>query len=86
MHTLLQDVITVSHVDMAEQVFRKFVFNFEKLYGATNVSFNVHLLLHLAASVRKWGPLWATSTSPFESFMGLCLSFSWEQHMWQLKS
>lgn len=62
-------------MDLAEQALRKFVRNFEKLYGATNVSFNVHLLMHLAASVRNWGPLWTTSTFPFESFNGTLLKF-----------
>lgn len=74
-HTLLQDAIKVTHVDIAEQALRKFVHNFEKLYGARNVSFNVHLLMHLAASVHNWGPLWATSTFPFESFNGTLLNF-----------
>ena len=73
--TLLQDAIKVRHVDVAEQALRKFVLNFEKLYGAANASFNVHLLMHLAASVRNWGPLWATSTFPFESFNGTLLRF-----------
>lgn len=49
--------------------------NFKKLYGATNVYFNVHLLMHLAASVRNRGPLWATSTFPIESFNGTLLKF-----------
>ena len=75
MHTFLQDSIKVSNVDVAEQALRKFVMNFEKLYGAANASFNVHLLMHLAASVRNWGPLWATSTFPFESFNGTLLKF-----------
>lgn len=44
------------HVGLAEQFLRKFVLNFEKRYGA-NASFNVHLLLHLAAGVRNWGPM-----------------------------
>lgn len=60
---------------MAEQALGKFVLNFEKLYGATNASFNAHLLIHVAASVRNWGPLWATSTFPFESFNGTLLRF-----------
>lgn len=48
--------------------------SFEKLY---NISFSVHLLIHLAASVhnRGGGPLWATSTFPFESFNGIWLKF-----------
>jgi len=75
MHTLLHDAIKANHVDMAERALRKFVRNFEKLYGAKNVSFNVHLLMHLATSVRNWGPLWATSTFPFESINGTLLKF-----------
>ncbi|KAK0141862.1 hypothetical protein N1851_020460 [Merluccius polli] len=71
----LPDAIKVRHVDVAEQALRKFVLNFEKLYGAANASFNVHLLMHLAAGVRNWGPLWATSTFPFESFNGTLLKF-----------
>lgn len=31
--------------------------------------------MHLAASVRDWGPLWATSTFPYESFNGRLLKF-----------
>lgn len=75
MQILIQDAIKVSDVDVAERALRKFVFDFERLYGAANVSFNVHLMAHLAASVRNWGPLWATSTFPFESFNGTLLKF-----------
>lgn len=75
MHILLQDVIKVCDIDMAEQALHKFVLDFERLYGPVNVSFNVHLLIHLTTSVRNWGPLWATSTFPFESFNGTLLRF-----------
>lgn len=34
------------------------------------MSFNVHLLLHLAKSVRDWGPLWGHSAFAFESGYG----------------
>ncbi len=63
-------------MDTADQALSKFVQNLEKLYGATNVYFNVHLLMHLAASVHNWGPLWATSTFIFKSFNGTLLRFS----------
>lgn len=75
MHTLLRDAISLNHINMAEQALRKFVFHFKRLYGATNVSFKVHLLMHLTASVRNWEPLGATSTFPFESFNGTLLTF-----------
>jgi len=45
----------------------KFVALFEVLYGAESMRFNVHMLLHVVQSVRMSGPLWATSTFPFES-------------------
>lgn len=31
------------------------------------MTYNIHLLLHLAESVRNWGPLWAHATYCFES-------------------
>ena len=70
---------------MAEQALHKLMFNFEKLYGAASVSFSVHLLMHMAESVRNWGPLWATSTFPFESFNGTLLRF-FNGHLHELMS
>lgn len=72
---LLQERIREGDVAIAEQALKKFVREFEGLYGTANVSFNVHLLTHLAASVRNWGPLWATSTFSFESFNGTLLKY-----------
>ncbi|XP_043469590.1 uncharacterized protein LOC122503198 [Leptopilina heterotoma] len=37
------------------------------------MTFNVHLLLHLAESVYNWGPLWAHSAFAFESGNGQLL-------------
>lgn len=45
------------------------------LYGEENCSFNIHLLTHLASSVRWWGPLWATSAFVFEDANGRLLNF-----------
>lgn len=36
------------------------------------MTFNIHSLLHVVQSVRKSGPLWATSTFPFENGIYLC--------------
>lgn len=77
MHTLLHDAIKGNHVNMAERALRKFVRDFEKLYGAANVSFNVHLLMHLSASVRNWGHPHFHSNHLMEH----CLNFSMEQRM-----
>ncbi|KAK0144391.1 hypothetical protein N1851_017239 [Merluccius polli] len=72
---LLQERIRDAEVVIAEQALNKFVREFQGLYGTANVSFNVHLMTHLAASVRNWGPLWATSTFSFESFNGTLLTY-----------
>lgn len=75
LHILLQQQFKRCEVSVAEIALKKFVIQFEVLYGIKNVSFNVHLLTHLADSVKNWGPLWATSTFSFESFNGTLLKF-----------
>lgn len=46
---------------------RKFVFDVQEIYSIKEMTFNVHLLLHMAKSVLNWGPLWTHSAFPFES-------------------
>lgn len=75
MHILLGEKVKRCDIEVAERALKKFSLQFEKLYGAANMTVNVHLLTHLAASVRNWGPLWATSTFTFESFNGTLLQY-----------
>lgn len=75
MHILLGEKVKRCDIDVAERALRKFTLQFEKLYGAANMTFNVHLLTHITTSVRNWGPLWATSTFSFESFNGTLLKY-----------
>ncbi|XP_062568275.1 uncharacterized protein LOC134230464 [Saccostrea cucullata] len=65
-YTLLQSSVTLREIDLAERALRKFVFQVQTLYGVEHMSFNVHQLLHVAQSVRNWGPIWGISTFPFE--------------------
>lgn len=74
-YTLLQENIQIVDINNAEKALKKFVMEFEKLYGRENMTFNLHLMTHISASVRNWGPLWATSTFSFESFNGTLLKF-----------
>lgn len=74
-YTLLQEKIQMVDIDNAEKALKKFVMEFQKLYGKENMTFNVHLMTHISASVRNWGPLWATSTFSFESFNGTLLKY-----------
>ena len=63
---LMSRTITTDDLKTAGLCLYKFVYDFGELYGQENVSFNVHLLTHLTDSVRKQGPLWATSAFVFE--------------------
>lgn len=68
--TLLQINITEDELRKCEDDLRKFVQDFQVLYGQNNVTHNVHLMLHVVDGVRNLGPLWAQSTFGFESFNG----------------
>ena len=57
-------------MDWADQLLHKFVVRSEALYSKIPMTFNMHLLLHLAKSVYYWGPLWAHSAFTFESGNG----------------
>lgn len=66
-HMFLQASITQDDLDIAHDYLVCFVKNMEVLYGAENVIFNCHQLIHLHDSVLNWGPLWATSAFSFEN-------------------
>lgn len=74
-YTLLQDQIKTSSILMSELALKKFVIEFQRLYGKCHMTFNVHLLTHITQSMKHWGPLWATSTFVFESNMGTLLKY-----------
>lgn len=69
MFLLCKDIITTAGLQKGERLV-DFVKQFETLYGNINVSFNVHLCLHLPESVRNWQPLWAHSGYISESYNG----------------
>ncbi|XP_046396470.1 uncharacterized protein LOC124163543 isoform X1 [Ischnura elegans] len=68
--TLLKDKVTDDEIDGAEETLSKFVLQANQLYGEYEMTYNMHQLLHIAESVRRWGPLWAHTAFPFESFLG----------------
>ena len=68
---LLQDNISKKNLEEAETLLSLFVKDIEKLYLDRYLTYNIHQLLHLGLSVRRWGPLWATSTFFFEHHNGL---------------
>lgn len=69
-HTLLQCKISASDLDNATWYLVKYVTDFQNLYGPQNMTFNVHLLLHLGKTVLMYGPLWCYSAFSWESGNG----------------
>lgn len=52
-----------------------FADSFQDLYGQENVTMNIHLLRHMANSVRQLGPLWSQSAFGFETNNGVLIRF-----------
>lgn len=74
-YTLLQPSISNDELNITEEKLKRFVREFEEYYGIIHMTMNVHSLLHLVNCVRNYGPLWAFSMFPFESFNGTLKSF-----------
>lgn len=74
-YVLLQPSISDNELNECERKIKKFVYQYEKYYGKTNMTMNVHCLLHLVQCVRDFGPLWTFSMFSFESYNGLLKSF-----------
>lgn len=70
-YTLLKKEIKFEEIDDAEKKLNLFANDFEQIYGQQNVTMNIHLLRHIANSVRLHGPLWAQSAFGFESNNGI---------------
>lgn len=66
-HTLLQSTISENDFKKCEIDLFQFVGECQFYYGKSVMTFNIHSALHLCHSVLQSGPLWATSTFPYES-------------------
>lgn len=71
MYMLLKEQISESMIEEAERRLNQFADEYEILYGQKNVTFNLHLLRHLASNVRYLGPLWSQSAYAFEASNGI---------------
>lgn len=72
---LLQESVTNSDLELANQKLTKFLLNFQNLYGEKNMNYNIHLLSHISNCVRNCGPLWAHSNFCFENNNGVLLKY-----------
>lgn len=67
-YMLLKTNITNEDLELASKKLDEFVNNFEKLYGKSKMTLNVHLLTHLVECVKHLGPLWSFSMFCFEDY------------------
>jgi len=67
---LLSPKVTNMEIKHAQRCFLKFVVQFADLYGTENLSYNVHLLLHLGDSTKIYGCLQNTSAFIYEDACG----------------
>ncbi|KAM7313196.1 hypothetical protein ISCGN_003078 [Ixodes scapularis] len=70
---LLKEAVTEQDVHASEGLLTEFVRKCALLYKEPAATFNVHILLHLPKSVQMLGPLWGTSTFPYENKIGSIL-------------
>ncbi|XP_064461761.1 uncharacterized protein LOC135371716 isoform X1 [Ornithodoros turicata] len=73
-HIPLRENISDLDITHADELLREFVGRCIPLYGEAFMTFNVHALLHLAASVAYLGPLWAHSAFVFEGGNGMLVN------------
>lgn len=69
-YILSKQELTINEIHYADRLFHEFVGRVELLYTKVSMTFNVHLLLHLAQTVLDWGPLWCHDAYSFESGNG----------------
>lgn len=72
-YMLLQANITQEDISLANDRLNKFADEYQDLYHEHNVTINLHLLRHIASSVRQIGPLWTQSSFAFETYNGVLI-------------
>ncbi|XP_044584105.1 uncharacterized protein LOC123264730 isoform X2 [Cotesia glomerata] len=64
-HIFNNDSISRTDLEHAENLIEQYVTQFEELFGLDQMSFNIHLLTHLARTVKNLGPMWVHNASIF---------------------
>lgn len=65
----MKDEISRADINKMESLFVEFVVRTEQLYGKSEMTSNVHQLLHHAKAVKMLGPAWSRSAFVFEGNM-----------------
>ena len=69
---LTQDFLDNDDIINSKLLINQFVNDFNRLYGTTNLSFNLHSHLHLPDQMKMYGPLNKLSCFPFEGVFKIC--------------
>lgn len=67
MYTLLTATASDEDSDQCKLDLLTFVVDYAKNYGDDKITYNIHIILHIIASVCKVGPIFCNSAFPFES-------------------
>ena len=62
--------ICQEYTDCCHELLVGFVRHFQSLYGVTNMTYNLHSLIHLSSQVTQFGCLENASAFPFENYLG----------------
>ena len=64
---LLRDSISSNDISCANKLLVEFVIDFQKYFEKENMTYNIHLLLHIPRSVKNLGPLYMHDAFGFEN-------------------
>lgn len=59
----------IENAEFADELLKRFVADYPRVYHPTEVVFNVHAALHLVECVRQFGPIYGFSAYRFENYM-----------------
>ena len=63
----MKEDITYSALNRTSEMLIEFVFELERLFSKSAMTYNIHQMLHITRSVVNWGSLWAHSAYAFET-------------------
>lgn len=66
LYLLNKDFVSEKDIESASEMLTDYCSRFQDLYGNSFMTSYVHQLIHLPSVVKDFGPLWVTSSSPFE--------------------
>ena len=72
MRLLCNSDVQIEDIKTSFHIITEFINDFEKLYGSTNMTFNLHSHIHLPHQVMRFGPLHLLSAFAFEGMLKFC--------------